>query len=112
MYVLLFIVEVLVDISRVFLSLPLNHLVRLAWWKIAAQDFPYPGPEGGRDSRPGEFLQVLQVDGRVPGEKSLRWETLFTETFLSRGVYNHCPPIIWRITSLGFAKRPHKKRKV
>ena len=72
MYVLLFIVEVLVDISRVFLSLPLHHLVRLARRKIATQDFPDPGPEGGRDSRPGEFLQVLQVDRRVPGEKSVR----------------------------------------
>ena len=49
-YVLLFIVEVLVDVARVFLSFPLHHLVRLARWKIAAQDFPHSGPEGGRDS--------------------------------------------------------------
>ena len=82
-YVLLFIVEVLVDVARVFLSLPLHHLVRLARWKVAAQDFPHSGPEGGRNSGPGEFLQVLQVDRRVPGEKSVRWETLFTATFLA-----------------------------
>ena len=82
-YVLLFIVEVLVDVARVFLSLPLHHLVRLAWRKIAAENFPHSGPEGGRNSGPGEFLQVLQVDRRVPGEKSVRWETLFTATFLA-----------------------------
>ena len=72
MYVLLFVVEVLVDVAGVFLSLPLDGLVRLAWWEISAQYFPHSGPEGGRDSGPGEFLQVLQVDGRVPGGKSLR----------------------------------------
>ena len=72
MYVLLFIVEVLVDVARVFLSLPLHHLVRLARWKITAQDFPHSGSEGGRDSGPGEFLQVLQVDRGVPDEKSVR----------------------------------------
>ena len=63
--------------------LPLHHLVRLAWWKISAQNFPHSGPEGSRNSRPGEFLQVLQVDRRIPGEKSVRWETLLTATFLA-----------------------------
>ena len=72
MYVLVFIVEVLVDVARVFFSLPLHHLVRLAWWKISAENFPHSGPEGSRDSGPGEFLQILQVDRRVPGEKSVR----------------------------------------
>ena len=55
-----------------------------------------PGPAGWQGD---SWWEVCQMRNFVYGN-------------ISRDVYNHFPPIIWRITSLDFAKRPHKKRKV
>ena len=69
-YVLLLVVEVLVDVASVLLSLPLDDLVRLARRQVSAQNLPDSGSECWRDSRPRKFLQLLEVDRRSPRERT------------------------------------------